>query len=186
MNILLLHGNRQEKSLFQKLFKDYEKLLTKQQYHCIYLEGFYRHSEIGSMWYEEQIELEDIGQDSISLKNIHTSINQLHQIILTHQIHYLIGFSQGANLIDTYLRLHQEVSIQKVLLFNGYSFPQFKSLIPQVDSLIFVTSDEDDIVSTDKLILNYSNYLQINHSYGHKIGLKTKEIKNIIENFINC
>lgn len=194
MNIIFLHGCRQNSQIYMKIMDNYIKKIMKSGSKVYGLDGpFDYNGELDDdvdqqkminqkMWFETRLRLENIGLNDIPHDQINFTLDYLQKEIELHDINVLIGFSQGANLIDTYLRLRNlDFRIKRVIILNGYTFPRYRGLIPNVELCIIVTSKNDEIVPMDKLHNNYSNSLFFEHEKGHKIKTNSPFIRDIIE-----
>lgn len=146
------------------------------------IEGQYEHPLRGKMWFRTELKLDEIGTDVIPPEDIHDTMHYLHSIVTTNNIHTLMGFSQGANVIDTYLRLtNDDEFIQSAVILNGYTFPRYSHMVPRVRHMQCILSDNDDIVKPSLLINNYPNAILHCHEKGHKINTSKPFVRKVID-----
>lgn len=99
-------------------------------------------------------------------------LKQIDAAIQTHQISVLLGFSQGGNVVDTYLRTttiplqHQDM-IQKEVIFSGYSLV-YPMMIKVTVPLLSIYSDEDEVIKSQYRSVNYETIQEITHTKGHR------------------
>jgi len=173
MNILCLHGCRQTGDIFRKLLK----FFTRDTIHnYFFVDAPYEHSEKGKMWFKRELLISEIGIITHDLVGIDNTIMQINNVITQNNINMLLGFSQGANIVDTYLQLTNDKRIKKAILISGYSFPNIKRTfdIP----VIIVNSTVDDIVNP-KYTPVYPNSTKYIHDKGHKIPFTKTFIKQL-------
>lgn len=165
MNILCLHGCRQNKKIFKQLM---EVFITKSENTFFFIDGLYNHSQQGKMWYRRELQLKDIGKmihdPSLTMK----TIDQINDEITKNNIDMMIGFSQGANVIDTYLQLTHDDRIKRAILMSGYSFVGISRNC--ITPVITICSETDDIVDP-KYNPYFINSENIVHNKGHKMIL---------------
>lgn len=179
INILCLHGCCQNTDIFKNLLRDYMKLSPDIKWH--FIEGKYDHSRCGKTWFQPELSLDQIGQDVVKLDEIKSVLIDIDEYIKLHKINVLLGFSQGGNVVDCYLRLYPDNNIKCVVIGSGYSFP---SLVKHNDDIklpiLYIGSEIDDIV----LFKNKPNYLNeknIMHDKGHKVPTQKVIIKEVID-----
>jgi poly(3-hydroxyalkanoate) synthetase len=185
MNILVCHGCRQDIKTITSLFKKYEKEI-KRNYpdsSISYLEGQYDHYDHGKMWYKTCLTLENIGSNDIPENEIQETLDYLESYIRENNINVLIGYSQGGNLVSTYLRLRNEdFHIKSASIISGYDFPIYVKFQMKIKKLVFVYSQSDEIVNhLLKPSINISCvYKDLIHERGHKIEQKSDFVKNFV------
>ena len=101
--------------------RDYIKLSDQYSITFHFLEAEYDHSEIGKMWLPEQLVIEDIGKIYYEDVTTDKCLQRLDDYIKTNHIDVLFGFSQGGNIVDTYLRNYVN-NIKCAVIISGYSF----------------------------------------------------------------
>ena len=206
MNVLFLHGCRQNSEIYMQIMSNYIKMISKLAPGSKFygLDGPFQYNgelenhlnqkglsavnlgESSRMWYETVLRIESIGFDNTPHEHIIFTLDYLEMKIELHDIDILIGFSQGANLVDTYVRLRNLNSkIKKVIIFNGYTFPRYETLLPNVQKGIIVTSQSDEIVPPHTLCNNYLNSSYFEHEKGHKIKTNNSFIRTVVQSLIS-
>jgi predicted esterase len=190
MNILICHGCRQNDEIIQSLFRDYVKKIKKIQpdANFTYLNGQYYHPDKGRMWYETVLDLERIGTDDIPESDINNTLDYLESVIKANNINILIGFSQGGNLVSTYLRLrNQNYHIKRAAIISGYDFPKYTEEFLEIDQLILVFSKNDEIVNyhlAPSIRISKESII-MEHNKGHKINQQGSFITQFVTNLFN-
>lgn len=188
-SIGVLHGCRQDKIIIESLLKDYVKKIkkyTNNDCKISYLDGQYDHTDKGKMWYKTTLDLGRIGTDDISESDIDETLNYINSFVKENNINILIGFSQGGNVVSTYLRLrNKDKHIVSAAIISGYDFPRY--LDNEIDNVNLVTvySESDNIV--DYRLTPKSKGLDkiLTHLKGHKIYSGGKFITNFIESLLS-
>ena len=179
INILCLHGCCQNIDIFKNLLRDYIKLSPEMNWH--FLEGKYDHSRCGKTWFQPELSLDKIGQDMIELDEIKNILTNIDEYIELHKINVLLGFSQGGNVIDCYLRLYPETKIKCAVIGSGYSFPSLVKHNNDIQiPILYLSSEIDDIVLFKNKPL-YMNEKIIMHDKGHKVPTRKVIIKQVID-----
>lgn len=188
MNVGILHGCRQDNIMMKSLFKDYEKKIKSKcpGTNFFYLEGQYPHVDSGKMWYQTHLDLERIGTDDIPESDIIDTMQYVDNFVKENNINILVGFSQGGNVVSSYLRLYDcSWTIKCAIIMAGYDFPRYQGI--QIDiPVLFIGSESDSIVNIDLKPFNCSNMKIMLHEKGHIIcqrGSFITEISNWL--FIN-
>lgn len=182
MNIGFLHGCRQDSDIMRSLFAKYEKKIKKKfpNSKFFYIDSQYVHHEKGRKWYKSNLELDRIGSNDIPDEEIINSVNYLQAVIESRDINFLIGFSQGANIITTYLRLNKvNYNIKLAIIISGYDFPKY-SHIPIEIPMLFIGSEQDTIVNIDLKPTNCINMIDILHERGHIVPQQSLLIDDIV------
>lgn len=185
MKVAFLHGCCQTNEMFKSLSKEYKEMLRKKYKDCdfVYIEGQYDHSRTGKTWYKTELDLSLIGTDHIPDVHINETLDYVESIIRHEGVSILVGFSQGGNVIDTYLRWRNADShIKSALILNGYSFPRYHHLTPTVDLLVYVSSENDEIVNHELLHTNYTSIVTFQHDKGHKLNTSKPFVRTIVSN----
>jgi predicted esterase len=183
LKIGLLHGCRQNSEMFNNLLKDYIKKIIKEYPNTTFfpIEGQYDHPEKGKMWFKTLLELDKIGTDDVPQDDINITLNYLENIIRENNINFLIGFSQGGNVISTYLRLrNNDEHIKKAIIISSYDFPQYQNIHISIPILL-IGSKEDIIVKFDLLPINCDNATIFEHNKGHIINHNKSFITSVID-----
>lgn len=169
MRILCLHGCRQTAKVFKCILTPF---INKSEHQYYFINGQFKCKE-GNMWYSERFK---VGISEYKPKIVDPTLEQVHNTINKHNIDMLLGFSQGANVIDTYLQLTKDERIKRAILFSGYSFT---NIIRECKTpVITVHSVKDDIVDPKHNPIYINNKIYI-HNHGHKI-ITTEIMRNAL------
>ena len=147
-----------------------------------YFSAQYVHVDKGRMWYREHLDLDKIGKDDIPESSVFNSMEYLKVHIEANNINALIGFSQGANMVITYLRLYgyNNMNIKFAIIISGYDFPRYQN-IPIEIPILFIGSNEDDIVNINLKPINCINMTELIHEKGHIVPQRSSLITKVIE-----
>lgn len=182
MNIAILHGCRQSDEMMKSLMREYEKKIKAhfKDATFYYINAQYPHVDTGRMWFSTHLDLERIGTDDIPEKDIMDTMKYVSNIITTNNINVLIGFSQGGNVISSYLRLfNQDKHIKCAIIISGYDFPRYQHLPIEIP-LLFIGSKEDIIVDIKLKPVNCIDITEMEHSKGHIINQQKSFITSIV------
>lgn len=183
----MLHGCCQTQEMFASLTKVYLDILAKKEpsLRVVHIEGQFDHSRTGKTWFRTELDLALIGTDHIPECDISETLDHVESSIRLNQVNVLIGFSQGGNVIDTYLRLRNgDGHIKAAVVFNGYSFPRYHEIVPHVGNMVYVTSNTDDIVRPEMLHDNYLLKVHLAHTKGHKIFTNKSYTRALIDSLL--
>lgn len=178
VNVLCLHGCNQNEEMFKSLLKIYIKLGEKQynlKFH--FTEALYDHPLKGKTWYNKALDVEEIGKIKYSDELTKECFDNIEKIIKENNINALLGFSQGGNVVYSYLS-HRKNTIDCAVIMSGYALVGDKKCdkkdlnIP----LLGVASEEDTIVPFN---LNPTKQL-ITHTKGHKLPTSKPIIRKIL------
>ena len=181
INVLCLHGCNQTEGMFRDLMKNYIRLGEKQyglKFH--FMEGQYDHPNGGKTWYNKPLDVKEIGSIVYDEELTKDTLCHLDRLIDENQIDVLLGFSQGANVVDTFMTHAKHPNIKRVVLMSGYSLIDPTNQTVNVPCLS-VISESDTIVPH---LLNPTNYKKshvIPHNKGHKLPTSNKTIRDICE-----
>lgn len=175
INVLCLHGCNQTETMFRQLFKNYIRLGEKQYNLKFYfIEAKYDHPDGGKTWYNKSLEVSKIGQIEYNYDLTNDCLDDIGDFIKEYNIDALLGFSQGANVVDTFLSHRDHPTIKCAVIMSGYSLidPNRNDIdIP----LLGVISKEDTVVPFE---LNPTEEVLI-HDKGHKLPTRNPEIRQI-------
>lgn len=133
------------------------------------------------MWYQTTLELDRIGTDDIPDFDIQSTLDYLSMFIYSNQINILIGFSQGGNLISTYLRLrNQDKHIKSAAIISGYDFPRYTNNKMIKINLVIVYSKEDTIVDYNLTPISHFDSTEMVHEKGHVIYTRSSFITSFV------
>lgn len=186
---LCLHGCNQDKIMFESITKDFTKILGQANIACDFIEGKYDHPNGKKTWYSVPIDVpqilnlqkDNILPDDISTLKfdnyIMTTLNELDEYVTKNNITVLIGFSQGANVIDSYLA-YKNNKIKCAVLFSGYSLvdPNRKKVKCPV---LNVVSEQDIVVPCVSAPYLFEQLSVIKHDKGHKLPSSKPTLREI-------
>ncbi len=179
INVLCLHGCCQTQEIFEKLMKTYIRLGEKQynlKFH--FTEAKYDHPDGGKTWYNRPLVVGDIGTITYSEDLVKDTLEDIYQLIETNNIDVLLGFSQGGNVVDTFMAYKEHKNIKGVVIMSGYSLINEKEDIEYDTPTLAVTSKADTVVPFDLTKKLYPNYI-LEHDKGHKVPTRNPQIRKI-------
>jgi len=177
INVLCLHGCNQTQEMFQRLMKNYIRLGEKQynlKFH--FTEAKYDHPLGGKTWYNKPLNVSDIGTIEYNEKLVSDALDNIVLLVKENNISVLLGFSQGANVVDTFLTYRPGL-VERAVIMSGYSLvdPDRKtSNIP-----VMIVSSEQDTVVPCKLNPRYEKTSTLVHDKGHKLPTRNTQIREI-------
>jgi predicted esterase len=177
--VLCLHGCCQNQEMFTSLLKNCIRLGAKENLEFHFIEGLYDHPDGGKTWYNEPLNVSKIGYIKMDEQLIKEAMDQLSTYIKENGITVLLGFSQGANVVDTYLQTTTDTFIKRAVMLSGYSLVADATTEPVDVSILNIYSDSDTIVPSKFRSINYTNIANITHDKGHKLPTSNPVIRNI-------
>lgn len=181
-NVLCLHGCCQSKEIFINLLNNFTKICKNDKITFYFIQGKYEHPSRGYTWYNIPLELDDIGICDYDDDLVYECLNDIEIAIKTNNINVLLGFSQGGNVVDTFIQHREHSQIKRAIIMSSYSLNEpTRKTIDDVE-ILNVISECDEIVKHDLFPKNYTKSLVIKHDKGHKIpGSPTmRQIRNFI------
>lgn len=184
INILCLHGCNQTQEIFEGLTKQFRSIATtySKTQNCdinfYYIEAQYDHSLGGKTWYNVELNVNKIGVIEYEENVVRDTLEMLDKKIKELNINVLLGFSQGGNVIDTYLT-HVENNIKCAVIFSGYNLIDPNRNLKCETHVMNVCSDIDTIVPI-KFMPIYKNMEIKYHNKGHKLPTSKPYIREII------
>lgn len=173
INILVLHGCNQTESMCRSIFKPFIELAETYakkanitiKWH--FIEAKYAHPDGGKTWYSKPLVVSQIGSIPMDHSIVDDTLADIDKIINDLNINVLFGFSQGGNVVDTYLMNCLAEKIKCAVIFSGYDFIDTER--KQIDIPVMnVCSDADEIVPS-KFMPVYQKMVVKKHDKGHKI-----------------
>lgn len=185
INILCLHGCNQTQEMFERLTKQMREIATTfckskncdMKWH--FMEAQYEHSNGGKTWYNIELDVSKIGTIEYDHDMVNPTLETLDVMINSLNIHVLLGFSQGGNVIDTYL-VNRINPIKCAVIFSGYSLVDENRNNNCQTQIMNVYSDEDIIVPSKHMPI-YINMTLKSHDKGHKLPTSKPYVREIIE-----
>lgn len=197
LRIGALHGARQDVATFESTCRT---LLRKLRQHWLSLHGPeaevelhllpapYAHPERGGMWFATHLCLSQIGSNFVDDADVGDTMDIVQAWVRARDITMLVGFSQGGNVVATYLRLRNaDRHIDRAIIVSGYDYPRYVHDFPiEVERLVIVYSDQDDVVSghyTSDLVHTVSDTTHVclvSHDHGHRMSIPASGITQIV------
>jgi predicted esterase len=172
--------------MFKSILREFIKIGEKDyNMQFFFLEGEYKRDN-GKQWFDQDLNLDQIGKlrypEDISETIVHKCLSRLHQFIVDNSIDVLFGFSQGGNVINTYINhfIYHDYHIKYAVIFSGYNFIH-DSLNIQHPPLLNVFSEADDIVKPMYRPTNYDHLEEMTHDKGHKMPTSKPMIREILK-----
>lgn len=191
INILCLHGCNQTKEMFEGLTKQMREIATtyskgkncEMLWH--FIEAEYDHSMGGKTWYNVELDVQKIGTIEYDGEMVNPTLDMLEQVISDLNIDVLVGFSQGGNVVDTYL-VNKENKIKCAVIFSGYNLVNPNRKTDVETQVMNVYSDQDTIVPS-KFMPIYKNMVLKAHDKGHKLPTSKPYVREIVDYiYTNC
>ncbi len=186
VNVLCLHGCNQTEEVFRGLLRHFIKLGEKQynlKFH--FIEAKYDCLQGGKTWYNRQLDVAEIGSIPYEYDLVNDTLDDIGKIIKEKNINVLLGFSQGGNVVDTFLGyrdLNNYPNIKCAVILSGYSLvanPKFLRYNPNIP-ILGVVSDIDTIVLPKFNPTHYQETSLLKHEKGHKIPTRKPQIREIL------
>lgn len=183
INVLCLHGCNQTQEMFQRLLKNYIRLGEKQydlKFH--FIEAKYDHPNGGKTWYNKPLDVEKIGSIKYDEKLVSDALDDIEKFMSEKKetgiiFDSLLGFSQGGNVVDTFLSKRKS-SIMCAVIMSGYSLVDSDRVIINIP-MLSVVSDQDTIVPSKFNPVGYSKEYFLYHDKGHKLPTRNPQIRKI-------
>lgn len=185
INVLCLHGCCQSADDFSKHLKDFIKISRSAKIKLFFLDAPFKHPIRGKTWViRDDTQSDEYLPDFSDTSKYQLSMDIIIEHIVRNDITCLLGFSEGACMIDTLLRVnHPSMSqITRYVLMNGTSFTNVPTTITSQNiHIMSIVSENDTIVKiSDKPTYDSSiNEIVLHHDRGHNIP-RTKEQRIII------
>lgn len=182
LKVLCLHGCCQSGEAIAHYMKNLIKICESlANIDFVFLDAQYDHSVKGRHWFPEQLEIEKIGKIAISDVTWGPTLDYVEEAITTQQPDVVIGFSQGANVLDTYLSKKDSYGIKRAVLFSGYSLMDDERK-PRDLPVLVVHGTNDEVVPFE-LYPRYPHTRLIEHTKGHALP-SSKPVLREIAKFI--
>jgi predicted esterase len=183
IKVLALHGSSQTAKMFENILQDMIRIATQKQVHFSFLEAKYDHPLGGKSWYSKPLNVTDIGQVRFQHDLVNSTMQDLAQEIADKNITCLLGFSQGANVADTYIRHFVEEKQQQLkcaVLCSGYELVEEDGPISNIP-VLNVISKEDEIVPWQLEPKHYKYAQTMVHNKGHKMPTSKLQVRQLID-----
>jgi len=102
-------------------------------------------------------------------------------LIAEHNITVLLGFSQGGNVVDTYLAYRNNPNIKCAVIMSSYALvdEDRSSLMEKVNIPVLTVSSAADVVVPQTLTPIYPTTFALEHDKGHRLPTKKPSIRKI-------
>jgi len=179
VRVLCLHGCNQTEEMFRSLLKGLIKIAGKTKLEFHFIEAQYSHSLGGKTWYSEELDVSQIPIGIPFSTMVQSCMAQVHKYVTEHQIDVLLGFSQGGNVVDTYLRRYDETRIKRAVIFSGYELVRAETERSLQTPLLNVYSDADTVVPSKCCPKHYQTIYSLSHDKGHKLPTSNPVLRQI-------
>jgi predicted esterase len=166
--------------MFRDLLKNYMRLGEK-QYGIVFhfMEAKYDHPNGGKTWYKRPLDVKEIGKIPYDEELVKDTLDDLTKVIKDNSIDVLLGFSQGANVVDTFLAYRGDPNIKRAVIMSGYSLVDHDRKKEINVPIVGVISEADDVVPHNLNPGNYTESYVINHDKGHKLPTSNGIIRQL-------
>ena len=179
MNVLCLHGCGMSGLLFKKLCKPFIYKAERRNIRLIFPDASYN-----DQWYHRPLEIADIGKKlpTTDIKELtEPTMLYIDMLIEMYNISALLGFSQGGNVVDTYMHIGKNRNrIKCQVVMSSYSFFCADDTTVIVPNTMIVASPEDHIVSIDET-RKIPHSVSVEHSKGHKVPTTSSKVRLIVD-----
>lgn len=181
INVLCLHGCNQTQSAFEGYMKNFIKLGKQYNLNMNFIEAKYDHPIGGKTWYHKPLVVEDIGRIEYDQSLVQNTLDDIYNIIEEKDISVLFGFSQGGNVIDTFLTYRGHSNLKCAVILSGYNLVNSErdKFTDKIDIPVLLVGSDDDTVVPYEFTPTYKNSFELKHNKGHKLPTKNTEIRKI-------
>jgi hypothetical protein len=130
-------------------------------------------------WYEVELVVAEIGTIPYSEALVRPCLERVDQYVKANDITVLLGFSQGGNVIDTYLHQYPDSPIQRAIILSGYELCYEKRNVVNVPLLSYY-SESDAVVPIEHKPTNYKTLYEVAHNKGHALPTSKPVIRKCI------
>jgi len=143
------------------------------------MDAKYDHPLGGKTWYKRPLEVKEIGKIPYDEDLVMDTLNDVSKVIEDLKIDVLLGFSQGANVVDTFLAYKGNDNIKRAVIMSGYSLVD-STRKKEIDvPVVGVISEADDVVPHNLNPTGYTTSYVINHDKGHKLPTSNGTIRQL-------
>jgi predicted esterase len=142
------------------------------------MEAKFDHPDKGKTWYKDTLQITDIGVYPLDTDLINQTLDDVAANILQYNADILIGFSQGGNVVDTFL-VNRPNQIKCAIIFSGYSFVDESRIIVSTPVMNVCATNDDIVLPT--YMPKYTNSITVLHDKGHKIPTSKPILRQIVE-----
>ena len=181
INVLCLHGCNQTQEMFKRLMKNYIRLGKQYNLNFYFTEAKYEHPIGGKTWYKTPLNVEDIGHIKHDFDLTNDTLVDIENLIHDNHIDILLGFSQGGNVVDTYLAVKKNTMIKRAVIMSGYSLlnPPLPLSPSNNIPILNVISQNDTVVPFNLAPKTHDEIYTLEHDKGHKLPTKNSQIRKI-------
>jgi hypothetical protein len=179
--VICLHGCNQDAGMFKRLLKDYKKIGAAYNLTFVFVEAEHTHPLGGKTWYGgPPLDIYKIGEIPLPAPCwTAPTLERIHQIIEDEKAYALLGFSQGGNVVDTYLATYVSTTrIKYAAILSGYEFVDGNRVVVNTP-LLNVYSEADTIVPAKFAPTHYNVIVPLKHDKGHKVPTSRPMIRII-------
>jgi predicted esterase len=183
--VLCLHGCCQSEEMFRSLLKTWIRIGEKDhdlEFH--FLQATTPHSNGGWTWYTKELDVSAIGTLQYDPDMQNPCLDRVHAYVREHKIDVLLGFSQGGNVVDTYLYKYDMCGpVQRGVIFSGYEMLLSGDRVrPGLGApMLSVYSDADEIVPSKFRPKHYLALAEFAHTKGHRLPSGNKTIRALCQ-----
>lgn len=181
-NVLCLHGCSQTKDMFISLLSGFVKICKNDKIKFFFMQAKYDHPDGNYTWYNKPLEVDKIGNLEYDEQLVSDALDDVETFIKENNINVLLGFSQGGNVVDTFLQHRNHSMIVRAIIMSSYSLNEPDRKIVEDVEVLNVVSEIDEIVRHDLYPRNYTHALLLKHDKGHKIpgNPVMRQVRNFI------
>jgi predicted esterase len=179
INVLCLHGCNQTEEAFKGYLKGLTQLAKKYDINFHFCEAKYDHPDLGKTWYNKPLFVKDIGTIEYDEDLVGYTLENINQLIGKLDISCLLGFSQGSNVVDTYLGYTNDTRIKCAVMLSGYYLVDSNRKVSDVP-ILNVISKDDDVVKYELAPKDYKSIEVLDHNKGHKIPTSKPQLREIL------
>ena len=173
INVLCLHGTCQSADAFSGHMKEFLKFARQAKLRPHYITAPFIHPDRGHQWVARKAGDHDYLPSFDNVGEYIYSLDMIITYIKDHNISVLLGFSEGACMIDTLMRTMHDclTQIKSVILCSGMSFSNSPLFVPRHIRVLNVISTADNIVPFEcKPVYEEEVFeLILSHDKGHNM-----------------
>ena len=180
INVLCLHGCGGDRDSFRYTLRRFRHRDKHDGVRYIFCDAPYDNESGGKKWYETLLSLPPSKEYlTYNANDCADTLDIIARDIIKYDIHVLLGFSQGANVIDTFLSHRNAPSIKCAVLLSGYSFASTDRCAICVPILVATSSCDTAIPSA--LQIPQKGMALIHHTNGHAVDRGRNTMRKIIQ-----
>ena len=197
IKVLCLHGNGQNRHTFERYMRPLVRKGKARNVEFILVDAPYPLSEPGLLaeknlavanaprqWWPHFLSIEDIGQvewtDAMAEQGKET-IAYIDELIKETGASILLGFSQGANAVITYMEVTRDERIRRIVSCSGYAFAGTHTSKKIQTPLLHTLSGADTVVPAYLAPRHFEPTFEIKHDKGHRMVTRAQDCKQVID-----